>query len=92
MSDESYLTPEELVQLKNVFYVQAKDMLAEFNDRALELEVSSEPSEVFRALARVVHTVKCSWQRLAAHPSRDCDLGWLVEGPAAKYGIEPMRA
>ena len=58
MSDEIYLTPEELAQLKNVFYAQARDMLAEFNDRALELEVSSEPSEVFRALARVVHTVK----------------------------------
>ena len=58
MSDEIYLTPEELAQLKEVFYAQAKDMLAEFNDRALELEVSSEPSEVFRALERVVHTVK----------------------------------
>ena len=58
MSDEIYLTPEELAQLKEVFYVQAKDMLAEFNERALELEVSSEPREVFRALERVVHTVK----------------------------------
>ena len=58
MSDETYLTPEELAQLKQVFYAQAKDMLAEFNDRALELEVSSEPTEVFRALERVVHTVK----------------------------------
>ncbi len=35
---------------------------------------------------------KCSWQRLAAHLSRDRELGWLVEGLAAKYGMEPMTA
>ena len=35
---------------------------------------------------------KCSWQRLAAHLSRDRELGRHVEGLAAKYGIEPMTA
>jgi len=58
VSDEIYLTQEELGQLRDVFYAQAKDMLVEFSERALELEVTSEPTDVFRALGRVVHTVK----------------------------------
>ena len=58
MSDEIYLTPEELGQLRDAFHAQAKDMLAEFGDRALQLEETSEPNDVFRALDRVVHTIK----------------------------------
>ena len=32
---------------------------------------------------------RCSWQRLVAHLANDPDLVWLVNGLAAKYGIEP---
>ena len=32
---------------------------------------------------------RCSWQRLVAHLANDHDLVWLVNGLAAKYGIEP---
>ena len=33
---------------------------------------------------------RCSWQRLVAHLANDPDLAWLVDGLAAKYGIEPL--
>ena len=32
---------------------------------------------------------RCSWQRLVAQLADDPDLAWLVNGLAAKYGIEP---
>ena len=31
---------------------------------------------------------RCSWQRLVTHLAKDPDLAWLVNGLAAKYGIE----
>ena len=31
---------------------------------------------------------RCSWQRLVSHLANDPDLAWLVNGLAAKYGIE----
>ena len=44
------------------------------------------------ALAKLVRRSllhRCSWQRLVAHLANDPDLDWLVNGLAAKYGIEP---
>ena len=41
------------------------------------------------ALVRRPLLRRCSWQRLVAHLANDHDLVWLVNGLAAKYGIEP---
>ena len=40
------------------------------------------------ALVRRPLLHRCSWQRLVAHVAHDPDLDWLVNGLAAKYGIE----
>jgi two-component system chemotaxis sensor kinase CheA len=58
MSDETYLTPEELLALKTTFYVQTREMLEEFSQRVLALEGSSDSPEILRALERTVHTIK----------------------------------
>lgn len=58
MSDEVYLTREELLALKTTFYVQTKEMLEEFSSRVLALEGSGDPRETLRALERCVHTIK----------------------------------
>jgi two-component system chemotaxis sensor kinase CheA len=58
MSDEIYLTPEELLALKTTFYVQTREMLEEFSQRALALEGPSDSPEILRALERTVHTIK----------------------------------
>ena len=65
MSDESYLTPEEQAQLKEVFYAQTTEMLEEYGAKVLELESSAERSEVLRALERTVHTIKGDSMALA---------------------------
>ena len=65
MSDESYLTPEEQAQLKEVFYAQTTEMLGEYGAKVLELESSAERSEVLRALERTVHTIKGDSMALA---------------------------
>ena len=58
MSDDVYLTPEELLALKTTFYVQTREMLEAFSQRVLALEGSGESKEVLRALERTVHTIK----------------------------------
>jgi len=58
MSDEVYLTPEELLALKTTFHVQTREMLEEFSQRVLALEGSSDSKDVLRALERTVHTIK----------------------------------
>jgi two-component system chemotaxis sensor kinase CheA len=58
MSDEAYLTPDELLALKTTFYVQTKEMLEDFSERGLALERSSDSPETLRALERTVHTIK----------------------------------
>jgi two-component system, chemotaxis family, sensor kinase CheA len=58
MSDESYLTPDELAALKATFYVQTKEILADFSDRTLALESTDDVAETVRALERAVHTIK----------------------------------
>jgi two-component system chemotaxis sensor kinase CheA len=58
MSDETYLTPEELLALKTTFYVQTREMLEDFSQRVLVLEASSDSAEALRALERTVHTIK----------------------------------
>ena len=44
-----------------------------------------------QALVRRPLLRRCSWQRLVAHLTNDRDLAWLINGLAAKYGIEPSR-
>ena len=44
------------------------------------------------ALVRRSRLRRCSWQRLVAQFATDPDLAWLVNGLAAKYGIEPSEA
>ena len=44
------------------------------------------------ALVRRSRLRRCSWQRLVAQLATDPDLAWLVNGLAAKYGIEPSEA
>jgi two-component system chemotaxis sensor kinase CheA len=58
MSDEVYLTREELAALKTTFYVQTKEMLEEFSSRVLALESSGDSKDALRALERTVHTIK----------------------------------
>jgi two-component system chemotaxis sensor kinase CheA len=58
MSDEVYLTPEELLALKTTFYVQTAEMLEEFSQRVLALEGANDSKDVLRALERSVHTIK----------------------------------
>lgn len=58
MSDESYLTPDELAALKATFHVQTREILADFSDRALALESADDVAETVRALERAVHTIK----------------------------------
>ncbi len=58
MSDESYLTLDELAALKATFYVQTKEILADFSDRTLALESTDDVAETVRALERAVHTIK----------------------------------
>ena len=41
------------------------------------------------ALVRWPLLRRCSWQRLVAHLATDPDLAWLVNGLAAKYGLDP---
>ncbi|GMR21956.1 MAG: chemotaxis protein CheA [Acidobacteriota bacterium] len=65
MNDESYLTPEEQAQLKEVFHAQTKEMLEEYGAKVLELESTAERSEVLRALERTVHTIKGDSMALA---------------------------
>lgn len=65
MSDESFLTPEEQTQLKEVFYAQTKEMLEDYALKVLELESAGERSEVLRALERAVHTIKGDSMALA---------------------------
>ncbi|MGH9322195.1 MAG: Hpt domain-containing protein, partial [Vicinamibacteria bacterium] len=66
MSDEAYLTPEELHALKTTFYVQTKEMLEDFSARVLALEREApDSSELLRALERVVHTIKGDSMALA---------------------------
>ena len=43
------------------------------------------------ALVRRSRLRRCSWQRLVAQLATDPDLAWLVNGLAAKYGIEPSE-
>lgn len=42
-----------------------------------------------KALLRPRLLRRCSWQRLVAHLANDPELAWLVNGLAAKYGLEP---
>ena len=42
-----------------------------------------------RARVRRPRRRRCSWQRLVAYRSHDPDVAWLVNGFAAKDGIEP---
>lgn len=65
MSDETYLTPEEQAQLKEAFHVQTKEMLEDYTTATLELENSTERSEVLRVLERTVHTIKGDSMALA---------------------------
>ncbi|MGH9391876.1 MAG: Hpt domain-containing protein, partial [Vicinamibacteria bacterium] len=58
MSDEVYLTADELQALKTTFYVQTREMLEEFSQRVLMLEISGDSPETLRALERTVHTIK----------------------------------
>ncbi len=58
MSEDVYLTAEELLALKTTFYVQTREMLEEFSQRVLALESPGDCSETLRALARTVHTIK----------------------------------
>jgi two-component system chemotaxis sensor kinase CheA len=58
MSDDLYLTPEELLALKTTFYVQTAEMLEEFSQRVLALEGANDSKDVLRALERSVHTIK----------------------------------
>ncbi len=58
MSDDMYLTGDELLALKTTFYVQTREMLEEFSQRVLALESSGESPETLRALERTVHTIK----------------------------------
>jgi two-component system chemotaxis sensor kinase CheA len=58
MSDEVYLTPEELLALKTTFHVQTREMLEEFSQRVLALESSDDSKDALRALERTVHTIK----------------------------------
>ena len=43
------------------------------------------------ALVRRPLLRRCSWQRLVAQIANEPDLAWLVDGLAAKYGIEPTE-
>ncbi len=58
MSEDLYLTPEELLALKTTFYVQTAEMLEEFSQRVLALEGANDSKDVLRALERSVHTIK----------------------------------
>jgi HPt (histidine-containing phosphotransfer) domain-containing protein len=58
MSEDVYLTPEELHALKTTFYVQTREMLEAFSQRTLALESAGDTSETLRALERAVHTIK----------------------------------
>ncbi len=58
MSNDVYLTPEELLALQTTFYVQTREMLEEFSQRGLALEGASDSPEILRALERTVHTIK----------------------------------
>jgi len=58
VSDDVYLTPEELLALKTTFYVQTAEMLQEFSQRVLALEGANDSPEILRALERSVHTIK----------------------------------
>jgi two-component system chemotaxis sensor kinase CheA len=58
MSDETYLTPDELLALKTTFHVQTREMLLGFGERVLALERAADFDEGLRALERVVHTIK----------------------------------
>ena len=57
-NDGTYLTPEELAQLKEAFRAQIKELLEDFSARALELETAAECGEVFQSMARILHTIK----------------------------------
>lgn len=57
-NDGTYLTPEELAQLKEAFRAQTKELLEDFSARALELETAAERGEVFQSMARILHTIK----------------------------------
>ena len=52
-------------------------------------EATRQWEAVTGALVRRPLLRRCSWQRLVAHLASDPDLAWLVNGLAAKYGIEP---
>ncbi|HSF19057.1 MAG TPA: chemotaxis protein CheA [Vicinamibacteria bacterium] len=58
MSDDSYLTPEELAGLERTFHVQTREMLVEYGALVLELERSQNIAGPLRALERTVHTIK----------------------------------
>jgi two-component system chemotaxis sensor kinase CheA len=58
MSDETYLTPDELLALKTTFHVQTREMLLGFGERVLALERATDFDEGLRAVERVVHTIK----------------------------------
>ncbi len=67
--------------------------LVVYDDRNPAFQAGGEAEQQWVAATgtlRSEHLLRrCSWQRLAAHISRDPDLAWLVDGLAAKYGIEP---
>ena len=52
-------------------------------------EAEKQWAETVGALAHPGLLRRCSWQRLAAHLARTSEFAWLVDGLAAKYGIEP---
>ncbi|HXV64342.1 MAG TPA: chemotaxis protein CheA [Vicinamibacteria bacterium] len=58
MTDDSYLTPEELAGLERTFQVQTREMLVEYGALVLKLERSRNIAEPLRALERTVHTIK----------------------------------
>ena len=54
-------------------------------------EAEQQRSAAIHGLAHAGLLRRCSWQRLAGHIVRASGLSWLVDGLAAKYGIEPCR-
>ena len=54
-------------------------------------EAAQQWDAATQALVRRPLLRRCSWQRLVAHLANDRDLTWLINGLAAKYGIEPSR-
>ncbi len=66
-----------------------------YDDRNPAFLPGGEARRQWEAAARVLRArsllKRCSWQRLVTHLAKDRGLAWLVNGLAAKYGIEPTR-